>query len=133
MRVNDFSLYLKTKSGIKSYNEGKNDNFTFSISEKKNRGNTIIVGKLTAHIKLELFWLNVMIPEQLEELAYYANGFQSWSASPLIDKNKKIKKLAGIAGGVFRLRNYGDYNFSSMATKAGQAYSHLSLDLVKDE
>ena len=133
MRIKDFSLYLKTKSGVISYSEGKNDNFTFSISEQKNDGNTIIVGKLTAHTKLELFWLDVMIPEQLDELSYYANGFQSWSTSPFIDKNKKIKKLAGLAGEMFRLKNYGDYNFNKMALKSGPAYSHLYLDLIKDK
>ncbi len=133
MRVKDFSLYLKTKSGVKSYSQNKKDNFTFSISEQKSNGNTIIVGKLTAHTDLELFWLDVMIPEQLEELSYYANGFQSWSASPLIVKNKKIKKLVGLAGGPFRLKNYGDYNFNKMAAKSGPAYSHLYLDLLKDK
>jgi len=133
MRVKDFSLHLKTKFGVKSYSEGKNDIFTFSISEQKSGGNVSITGKLTAHTKIELFWLDVMVPEQLEEISYYANGFQSWSASPLIDKNNGLKKLAGLPGRIFRLRNFGDYNFNSMAEKSGSAYSHLYLDLLKNE
>lgn len=133
MRVKDFSLYIKTKSGLKSYSESQNEKFTLSISEQKNGGNICITGKLTVHTEVELFWLDVVVPEKLDELSYYANGYQSWSASPLINKDKKIKKLAGLPGSLFRLRNFGDYNFNSMSRKAGSAYSHLFLDLLKNE
>lgn len=132
MRSSGFKLYLNTKTGINTYSEHKNDLFTFSITEKKDNDNFIIQGSLQAHSNIHLHWLDVIIPCQLEGLSYYANGFQSWSESPLIDKDRKIKKLASIPGSLFRLRNFGDYNFNSPLKNSKRAYSHLYLDLLKD-
>lgn len=133
MKTSGFNLYLKTESGIQIYNDPKSSLFTFSISEKTDDDIVVIKGTLKAHAKIKLHWLDVMIPCSLEGLSYYANGFQSWSESPLIDKDKKIGNLSSLVGSLFRLRNFGDYNFNSPNKSAGRAYSHLFLNLTKDE
>ncbi len=132
MRVSEFTMFLKTKSGIKDYSENKNMNFSFNISEQKDGGISIIKGRLTAHTEIEPVWLDVAIPAELGGMSYYANGFQSWSESPLIDKTKRLKKLWSLPAGLFRLRNFGDLGFSSRAWDSGNAYSHLYLDLMSE-
>lgn len=132
MRTLGFSLYTKNETGISECGENNNMDFTMSFSEKKDGGITIIKGKVTAHTKLELFWLDVLFEEQLEGLSYYANGFQSWSESPLISKGVRLKKLFSLPGSLFRLKNFGDYNFNAMASKSGGGYSHMYLDLIHD-
>jgi len=133
MKVSGFTLFLKTKSGIKDFSESKNEHFNFSISEQKDGDISIIKGRLTAHSEIEPIWLDVEIPAEFGGLSFYANGFQSWSESPLITKSTKIKKLWGLPATLFRLRNFGDYNFSSRASESGNAYSHLYIDLMNEE
>jgi len=133
MKVSGFTMFLKTESGIRDYSESKNEHFSFSISEQKDGDISIIKGRLTAHAEIEPVWLDVEIPAELGGLSFYANGFQSWSESPLINKSTKIKKLWGLPAALFRLRNFGDYNFSSQASESGNAYSHLYIDLMNGE
>ena len=132
MKISGFGLYLKTESGEKHYIENNKDFFSFSVSEQKEDGATIIKGNLTAYKKIEPIWLDIMVLAELEGLAFNANGFQSWSESPLMDKNKKMGKMSGLPGKLFRLNNFGDYNFNKKAIAAGSAYSHLYLDLFHD-
>lgn len=132
MKVSGYNLFLKTDSGVIGFKDGNSGDFTFSISEQKESDICIIKGYLTAHKHIEPVWLDVTIPVELSGLSFYANGFQSWSESPLIDKNKKMKNLWSLPANLFRLKYYGDYHFNHRVKDSKKAYSHLYIDLISE-
>ncbi|MDX1358523.1 MAG: glycoside hydrolase family 36 protein [Clostridia bacterium] len=132
MRASGFKLYVKSENGISEYTTHDCKKLEFSISEQKSGDTVILRGYLTAKEEIRPIWLDVMIPYDLRGLSFNANGFQSWSESPLIDKSKGIGKLASLPGRMFRLRCFGDYHFNRRAASAGTAYSHLYLDMQSD-
>lgn len=129
MKASGFRLHVRKNGKIISLDDTMDRYFHLSMTEQTMEGIKIIKGNLNALERLELFSLEVMMPQELEGMSFYANGFQSWSASPLMDKNHRHKQLAKLLKYIFRLRYYGDYDFNKAAMEAGDSYSHLYLEL----
>lgn len=132
MKITDCSLIFKEGQKIKEMSGFENDWYSIEITEEKSNNNKVYNAELTAIKNMELSVLEIEFSFDLNDLSYSANGYQSWSESPIINMDTKKKNLNQIIRKMFHLGRYGDYDFTQGEKNRKWMHSHLFLDLVKD-
>ncbi len=133
ININDCMLVYKQDDKVKKAAGFDNDVFSIEIREEKANKDKIYTAELTASQKIEPIRLDIVMETELMGLCYHANGYQSWSESPLIDQLYYKRNLNSIIENLFRLKWYGDYSFTKDERNNRWMHSHLFINLIEDD
>lgn len=132
MKIIDCKLVFKAGNKVESAHGFDNEWISLEVTEDKAETGRIYTVKLTAVQTLQPIRLEVVMDTELMGLCYHANGYQSWSESPLIDQLYYKKNLNRFIQKAVRLEWYGDYSFTEDERKNRWMHSHLFINLTED-